>query len=129
MDAAAAAPPEPTFLRLRMRDYTGAPTADDLIVETEDGQQVRGVRDVVLRIDEAGYLVVDLRVAMDVDLRAQLEGVALEPLSTRASLEKVAEQRNAARDAVKTLRQSLQQAALDLERMRQGVVLESKKGP
>ncbi len=111
--------PESTYLQLRMRvDYTGSPTADDLIVETADGQQIRGVRDVVLRIDEAGYLVVDLRVAMDVALHAQLEGIALEPLSTKASLEKVAEQRNAGREAVKVLRQSLQQAALDLERMR-----------
>lgn len=117
MDEAKDGPPEPTFLRLRLREDFGgselrAPVMDDLIVETEDGRQIRGVRDVTLRLDETGYLVVELKLGMTFDLHAQLQEIALEPLSTSASLEKVAEQRNGARAAAGQLRVELQGAAI-----------------
>jgi len=87
----------------------------DLIVETAEGQQIRGVMDLVVRITDDGFVVADLEVRVDLDIHAQLEGFALEPLATKASLEKVAEQRNAGREAAQHLRGELQKAAMDMQ--------------
>ena len=107
---------EPTFLRLRSREGSSYPSVQtDLIVETAEGQQIRGVMDLVVRITDDGFVVADLEVRVDLDIHAQLEGFALEPLATKASLEKVAEQRNAGREAAQHLRGELQKAAMDMQ--------------